>query len=184
MNGLSRSLWLVGIVLLSFILLSACATTSKDQAADGAVPGVYKNEEIGFTLKYPENYKHKKLSGDEVLSTYNPSQWKVPTMSASVADKQSDELSAQGYMDAVKALNPGTKRFKVLAEKDITLNDGTPAKVFTFKWNWTDGVTKLQSGTLITIKGDKYISCNATTILGGDTKPEVLQSWCESLTFE
>jgi len=49
MKGLSRSLWLVGIVLLSFVLLSACDTSSKDQAADGAVPGVYKNVEQGFT---------------------------------------------------------------------------------------------------------------------------------------
>jgi hypothetical protein len=183
MKGLSRGLWLVGIVLLSFVLLSACATSSKDQAAGGQVPGVYKNEDVGFTFNYPESFKMDELSGNEVLRVYYPNQWKIPNIAVAVAPKESDELSAQDYMDAVKALNPGSKRFKVLSEKDMTLNDGTPAKSFTFKWNWTDGVTKLQSGTLITLKGDNYISCVATTVLGGDTKPEVLQSWCEQFTF-
>ena len=58
MKGLSRNLVLVGVVLLSFVLLSACATSSKDSAADlaadGAVAGVYKNEALGFTFTYHE----------------------------------------------------------------------------------------------------------------------------------
>ena len=166
---MSRSLWLVGLVLLVFSLMSACATSSKDQSASGQTPGLYKNEDVGFTLTYPDMFKMDKTSGDEVFRAYYPNQWKIPNISISVADTETDELNSKQYMDAVKEANPGTKRFKVLSEKDMTLKDGTPAKSFAFKWNWTDGVTKLQSGTVIAIKGDKYVSCIATTVLGGET---------------
>lgn len=170
---------IVLLVLGCFVMLQACATGSK---LPDPKPGLYVNEEFVFTFTYPEMFTEEPLQSNEVLRVAYPNQWKIPVIAVAVADKESEELSAQGYMDAVKALNTGTKRFKVLSEKDITLNDGTPAKSFAFKWNWTDG-TKLQSGALIANKGDKAFSCSATTVLGGDTTPEMLQAMCEAWMF-
>ena len=171
---------IVLMVLGCFVMLQACAAGPK---LPDPKPGLYVNEEFAFTFGYPEMFTEEPLQSNEVLRVAYPNQWKIPVIAVAVADKESDELSTQGYMDAVEAINPGTKRFKILSEKDITLNDGTPAKSFTFKWNWTDGVTKLQSGALIANKGDKTFSCSATTVLGGDTTPEMLQAMCEGWSF-
>ena len=189
MKGLSRNLVLVGVVLLSFVLLSACATSSKDQAADQAsdkaVPGVYKNDAQGFTFTYPENFLVLPLQTDrEVLRVGYPNQWNLPSIVVGVADVPFEKLDPQIYMDGVKETNPGTKRFKVLSEKDITTNDGRPAKSFTFKWTWSDGVSKLQSAAFITNKGEKAISCISTTGLGSEPTPDVLQVMCETFIFD
>ncbi|MBW2176077.1 MAG: hypothetical protein JRH03_03855, partial [Deltaproteobacteria bacterium] len=62
-----------------------------------------------------------------------------------------------------------------------TLNDGTPAKAFTYKWTWTDGVSKLVTAAVISIKDDKFFTTTVTTLLGGETKPEqlleIVKSW-------
>jgi hypothetical protein len=182
MEKVTPRLWIVLLVLASFVLLQACASAPK---LPDAKPGLYVNEEYRFSVAYPENWQAEPLQGDEVMRAANPNEWKIPVITAAVNDKEGDELDIQQYLDAVKELNPGSKRFKALSQKDLKLNDGTAAKAFTYKWNWADGVTKLQSGALLTIKGDKTFSCTATatTFLGGDTTPEMLQGMCESWMF-
>jgi hypothetical protein len=185
MKGLSRSVVLAGIVLLSLVLLSACATSSKDQAAAGATPGVYKNEEHGFTFTYPESFVMLPLQYDtEVLRVAYPNQWNLPSVVVDVSAVANEALDPQAYMDAVKENNPGTKRFKVLSEKDMTTNDGRPAKSFTFKWTWSDGFSKLQSAAFLTHKDGAGITCISTTGLGTEPTPEVLQAMCEAFQFE
>lgn len=186
MKRVSQCLTLICVALLSIAMLTACATAPPEQPqAGGGTPGLYKSDAYGFTLKYPENFKsHKIRYADEVCYVAYPNQWDLPNIGVSVSDLYNEALDPEVFMDSVKATNPGTKRFKVLSQKDMTLSDGTPAKSFIFKWNWSDGVTKLQSASLITNKGGKSISCTATTVLGGDTTPEVLQSWCDTLDFE
>jgi hypothetical protein len=188
MKKLSQSLTLLCVAFLSIAMLVACATTPQEQPkadAAGQTPGLYKNEEYRFTVKYPENFKTLAPRSDiEVLYVTYPNQWNIPNIGVSVSDLSNEALDPQVFMDSLKDSYPGTKRFQVLSQKDLTLKDGIPAKSFTFKWNWTDGTTKLQSAALITNKGDKSFTCTATTVLGGDTKPEVLQSWCDTFTFE
>jgi hypothetical protein len=181
MKKVSQRLWIILLVLASFTLLQACASTPK---LPEPKPGLYVNEEHRFSVSYPENYQPDTLQINEVLRVANPNQWKIPVVTAAVVDLEGEaQLDVQIFMDAVKAINAGSKRFKLLSEKDLTLNDGTPAKSFSFKWTWTDGMSKLQSGALIAIKGDKSFSCTATTILGGDATPEMLQGMCETWMF-
>jgi hypothetical protein len=189
MKGLSRNLVLVGIVLLSFTLLSACATSSKDSAADPAsaeaVPGVYKNEAQGFTFTYPESFKVLPLEKDrEVLRVAYPNEWLLPNIVIAVSDVSNEGLDPQVLMDAIKEDYPGAKRFKVLSEKDMTTNDGRPAKSFSFKWTWSDGVSKLQTAAFLTNKGEAGIVCTSTTGLGSEPTPDVLQAMCEAFKFD
>ena len=94
-----------------------------------------------------------------------------------------DDTFGTEFTKAVEQLIPGTKRFKVLSQEDVTLNDGTAAKAFTYKWTWADGATKLLTGALISIKDDKFFTSTATTILGGETKPEQLLELVKSWKF-
>ena len=164
MKKSSPSSEVVFIVLLSFIMLSACATLPN------AKPGLYVNENLRFTVNYPENWQPQPLQGPvEVLRVANPNQWKLPVLTVSVLDLTKDaklEDAAKGWIEAVKRDIPGTKRFKIFSETMVTLEDGTQAAAYTLKWNWTDGVTKLQTAAVTAYKGEKSVTVTATTVLG------------------
>jgi len=116
----------------------------------------------------------------------NPNEWKVPVLVVTIVDKPKGAQlkdAAKGWIDATKKAFPGSKRFKVLSQEMIMLADGTPAAAFTLKWNWTDGVTKLQSASVIAYVKDKSVSASATTVLGGDTTPDKLLAMCRTLRF-
>jgi len=172
---------IVLLVLGCFIMIQACASTPK---LPDPQPGLYVNEEYRFSLTYPETWKPDTLQPGEVLRVANDNPYKVPVLTASVADRQADSsLDPEAFTKTVEQLIPGTKRFKVLSQEDVTLNDGTAAKAFTYKWTWADGATKLVTGAVISIKNDKFFTSTATTILGGETKPEQLLELVKSWKF-
>lgn len=172
---------IVLLVLGCFVMLQACATAPKLPEPQ---PGLYVNEEFRFTVNYPENWTDEPLQPGEVLRAANPTPYKIPVITASVADLQeSSSLDPKGFTDAAQASVPGSKRYKVLSQEDLTLNDGTPAKAFTYKWTWADGVTKLVTAAVISIKDDKFFTSTATTMLGGETKPEQLLDMVKSWKF-
>jgi hypothetical protein len=182
MKKVSQSFWIILLVLSAFVLLQACATAPK---LPEPKPGLYVNEKFRFSVEYPENWLDDKLqSEEEVLRVHFPNQWKIPVLNVTVADLDDNAtMDSKGFIEGAKASNPGAKRFKVLSEEMITLNDGTPALALTWKWSWTDGVTKLQTGSVLAYKDKKAISASVTTVLGGDTTPEVLLSIAKTLKF-
>ena len=180
MKKLSRGLWVTSILLLGLFMLSACATLPK------AKPGLYVNKDFCFSVNYPENWQPDKLQVGEVLRVVNPTQWKLPVLTVSVVDQTKGaklEDSAKSWIAAVKKANPKTKRFKVLSENMIKLEDGTPASAYVIKWTWADGVTKLQSAVVTAFKGKKAVTVSATTIFGGETTPDKLLAMCRALKF-
>ena len=186
MKKLSHRQIFVCAALLSIIVLAACATAPQEQPkadTSGMTPGLYKNEEYRFTLNYPENWKIQKTQlATEVLRVANPNPYLIPVLVATVDDTgETDTLDPKAFTDSAMKNSPGSKRYKVLEQEDLTLNDGTPAKAFTYQWTFSDGVTKLITGALVTIKDGKYFSSTVTTVLGGDTKPaqllEIAKSW-------
>jgi hypothetical protein len=169
------------LVLGCFSMLQACASAPK---LPDPKPGLYVNEEYRFSVAYPENWKPDTLQPGEVLRAANDNPYKVPVITASVADRQPNStLDPVVFTKIVEQLIPGTKRFKVLSQEDVTLNDGTAAKAFTYKWTWADGATKLLTGALISMKDGKFFTSTATTILGDETKPEQLLEWVKSWKF-
>jgi len=184
MKRLSHCLSLMGVVLLALIMLSACASTPQPQVQPGQTPGHYKNDEYRFTADYPDHYVPIGLQKDEVFRAANPNGYNIPVFYIIVADAQAGAaLDANAFVAAVKKGVPGSKRFKILSEKMVTLNDGTPGLALTYKWTFSDGVTKLQTASMQVLKDGKSISTNATTILGGDTKPEKLMEMVSSIKF-
>jgi hypothetical protein len=186
MKRVSQSLTLICVALLSIAMLTACATAPQEQpkaGTGGGTPGLYKSEEYRFTLNYPEHWKIQKTQlSTEVLRVANPNAYLIPVLVATVKDLgENDSLDPKAFTDSAMKSSPGSKRYKVLEQEDLALNDGTPAKAFTYKWTFSDGMTKLVTGALVTIKDGKIFSSTVTTILGGDTKPaqllEIAKSW-------
>ena len=181
MRELSRNFWIALVVLLGFVMLSACATVPK------TTPGLYVNKDVRFSVKYPENWKPDKLQGtDEVLRVVNPTQWKLPVLTASIVDlakgaKLKD--SPKAWIASVKKSFPKTKRHKALSKEMIKLEGGTPASAYIVKWTWEDGVTKLQTAAVTAYKGKKAVTVSATTVFGGQTTPDKLLAMCKTLKF-
>ncbi len=169
--------------ILGMVFLSACATT-QPQTLTGFTPGKYQNDEYRFTVEFPDHYEVQKIKGDEVFKVANPNMYSIPVFSVNIADaKPEDKLDSQVFLKSVKKAAPRSKRFKILSEEMITLNDGTPGLAMFFKFTLEDGVTKLQTASMWVIKDGKSFSTNATTILGGDTGPDKLLAMVKSLSF-
>lgn len=186
-----RGLWIVLLILTGFVLLQACATKPAQVAPSAeeslSKPGLYVNSSPAFSVEYPKHWvSDKKQQDTEVLRVVNTNLYKVPSLVVGIDDLEEGavlENAAKDYIEVVRETNPGTKRFKILSEKRVTLNDDTPAVALTFKWSWSDGMTKLQSAALVIHKEGKIISLIATTILGGDTSLEKLLGMVLSFKF-
>ncbi len=188
-----NGLWLfvaVCAVTAAMMILQACATapgqkTAGNQASP-ATPGLYVNKAPAFSVSYPKKWvPDKKQQPTEVLRVVNPTIYKIPSMVVDVSDLKTGATLDNAAADFLKGLAkavPGTKRFKILSEKQITLNDGTPAVLINFSWTWKDGVTKLQSAALLVYKEGKSISVLTTTVFGGFTSLKELTDMV--LTFK
>ncbi len=191
MTKASHRLWIILLVLIGFVMLQACATAPK---LPEPKPGLYVNEEFRFSVEYPENWAAQPLQPNEVLRAASPTQFNLPVVTAGIGDASEDAtLDPKGFTEGAKRAIPGTKRFKVFDQEDVTLNDGTPAKAFTYSWTWADGQTKLFSAALVTIKeietkdGDKQLKYFNTVVTmgpalpGGDITSEqmlaIVKSW-------
>jgi hypothetical protein len=172
------------IVLLTlgcFIMLQALVSASELPAQK---PGLYVNKEHRFSVAYPENWKPGTLLPGEVLRAANTNMYSLPVITASISDQKKDSaLDPKVFIESAKKAEPGSDSYKVVSQEDLTLNDGTPAKVFTYEWTWSDGFTELVTGALITIKDGKYFSSTATTIVGGETSPEQLVEMVKGWKF-
>ena len=190
MTKVSQRLWIILLAMTGFALVQACATAPK---LPEPRPGLYVNEEYRFSVEYPEHWTSEPSQTGEIFRAANTNPYKLPVITVNVSDLQEDAiLDPKGFTEGVKQLIPGTKRFKIYDQEDVTLNDGTPAKAFTYTWTWTDGVTKLLTAALITIKDvdiqsgekqNKYFNTTATTVVGGDTPPEQLLEMVKSWKF-
>ena len=170
---------IVLLALASFIMMQTLALASELPAQK---PGLYVNSDYRFSVAYPETWQPGTLQPGEVLRAANPNMFSLPVITASVSDqKKGTTLDVKVFIEAAKKAEPGSDGYKVVSQKDVTLNGGTPAKTFIYEWTWSDGFTELVTGALITIKDGKYFSSTATTIVGGETKPaqlvEMVKSW-------
>ena len=182
MKNVSKRFRIILLVLASFVLLQACASAPK---LPEPKPGLYVNEEYRFSVEYPEDWPADALQGvGEVMRVHHPNNWKLPVLTATIGDRDDDAtLNSEGFIESAKENNPGAKRFKVLSEEMIELNDGTPALAMTWKWTWSDGITKLQTATVLAFREKNAISTHATTVLGGETTPEMLLALAKTLKF-
>lgn len=172
---------MVLMVMGCFVIFQACAGAPKMPESKA---GFYVNQEFKFSVEYPEQYVPQPLQGDEVYRAANPNPYLIPVLTVSVADVDADAgLESAPFLESAQAAVPGSKRFKLLSEEMATRNDGTPGLALTYKWTFSDGMTKLQTASMWVLKDGKSISVSCTTILGGDTTPEMLLEMVRTLKF-
>ena len=181
MKNVSQRLGVIFLVLAAFALSQACAGTPKIPKPK---PGLYVNEEYRFSVSYPKHWVAEPVQPGEVVPIANPTRYKLPVMTAAVADlREGVTLDPVRFTEAFEQAIPGAKQFKIHQQEDVKLNDGTPAKAMVYTWTWTDGSTEMLTAALITIKEDKYFNTTATTVVGGDTTPEQLLEMVRSWKF-
>ncbi len=184
MKRLPKKTAFEGIILLGLVMLAGCASTPTAESVPGFSPGSYQNTEYGFTVEFPDHYILQNTERDEVFRVANPNAFKIPVFTVNITDPEADAaLNSATYLESVEKAAPKSKRFRILSEEKVTLNDGTPGLALVFKYVYSDGVTKLQTASLWVLKDGKSIAANATTILGGDTTPNKLLGMVKSLKF-
>jgi len=157
-------------------LLAGCASQPKSR------PGYYFNPQHGFSVEYPDGWQSQAPQHEEVFRAANPSQFKLPVVTASVTDlRPGATLDPGAFTEAMQRMIPGSRDFNVTSQEDVTLNDSTPAKAFVFEWVWTDGNTKMVTAALIAIKNGKFFTATATNALGASPPParllQVVKTW-------
>jgi hypothetical protein len=173
-----RSPQILFTLAISGLLLSACASMPK------AKPGLYVSPEHRFSVDYPAHWQGQPLQGDEVLRAANPTQHKLPVVTAAVAPlSQGASLDPKRFMAVMQQRVSGSSGFTLLTEEDLVLNDSTPAKAFTFEWLFADKTTRLVTAALIAIKNGKYYNATATSVPGGSPPPDQLLSIVKSWKF-
>lgn len=158
MNKFSRVLLIIVFGMVSSVLFMTCETAQKK----------FDYQSPAFTLEYPKNYKMgTPLNKNEMLRVHGPIAGGAgnPTLTVTVLDLGKDwklEDQAEGWVDSVQKSFPNAKRFKILSENIITLNDGTKASEFIISWMWEDGMTMLVTSGLTAFKGGKSVNVSAT----------------------
>ena len=95
----SHKLGLILLVLISFVLMQACATAPK---LPEPKPGLYVNEEYRFSVEYPEDWPADALQGvGEVMRVHHPNNWKLPVLTATIGDRDDDAtLNSEGLFSS------------------------------------------------------------------------------------
>ena len=177
------SIALMSLSMMSLTLIALTLLPGRVLAENGT----YTHTDPAFTVSYPNDWEKQPLRGNDVLRVAKPGPYGIPVLNVTVADKKPDakplDKAGKSFMKAVQAASPGSKRFKLLSEKVMTLSDGSKAMAITYKWN-LDDFTKLQSASVMVYKGKKAISLTCTTILGGETTPDKLLEICQQVRFK
>lgn len=176
MSCSSGNALLLLMLALGSALLFGCA------GQQTARPGFYVNQQYAFSVDYPESWQTQPPQHQEIFRAAAPTQYKLPVVTASVTEHpKSTTLDPKAFTDVMQQMLAGSSGYSILSQEDVTLNDSTPAKAFTFEWVLADGKTKMVTAALITMKDGKYYNVTVTNAAGAPPSPEqllgVVKSW-------
>lgn len=169
------------IILVALACITLLASCGPMRWAHNADPT------FSFTVPPSSDFDTKRTPNEVVRygGTTNP--YRLPTYYAAVFDKPAGFTLADGGKFVVNDYQksyPDASRFKILEQKTVTLDDGSPAQAVKLKWKWTDRTTVLKSASVVAIKGDKVIHFSGTTIYAGGTSMEELMQTVLSLQLK
>ena len=169
------------VLLLTAGVLLAFASGKADAS-------VYINEEYGFSFTYPEDFREvQTLFPDEVIRLAIQNDFKVPVITASVKPMTGDSVLSEipgRVIEFMKAGMPETSGYRVIKEEKITLKNGTPAVWIEFSWILGDGVTAMETASIIAFSGGNQITMTGNTIRGLGFPVRELTEICRTLRVQ
>ena len=175
---MSKILWMLPICLIvSIILIST----------EGRAESIkYVNEELGFSFKYPAEYKAEPTQTPiEIARFANQNEFKIPVFTVSVRDRLDTKLIdlPERIIKSMKETIPNTSNYNILEKNILKLSDGSDAVIFQFEWVWIDGITMMETAMIGAYKKDKQITVTGTTIQGLGYPLEQISKYCRTLSL-
>jgi hypothetical protein len=154
-------------VLISVICAALAASCA--QAPDGGSkelsfnPLTYTNDQYGFSLQYPDNFKEDKSKEKDtmVFNAVGPLVGgRIPVLTVNIFD------SGRAQEQAIDLIKAGSgSDIKITPLKEIILQDGkTSGKISTTSWYHNDAKFDMRGLSLGVVRGDYQITVTMTSI--------------------
>ena len=156
------------IALIAAVICVSLATACS-QAPDGGGkelsfnPLTYTNDQYGFSLQYPDNFKEDKSKekGSMVFNAVGPLVGgRIPVLTVNIFD------SGKAWEQAIELIKAGSgSDIKITPLKEITLQDGkTAGRISTTSWYHNDAKFDMRGLSLGVVRGDYQITVTLTSI--------------------
>jgi len=155
------------LLLVFFICaLPAAACAQQSAGENGGLsfnPVTYRNDQYGFSLKYPDNYKEDKSKEKDtmIFNAVGPlAGGRIPVLTINIFDK--DRAQEQ----AIELIQAGSgSDIKITPLKEITLEDGkTSGRISMTAWYHNDARFDMRGLSLGVVRGNSQITVTLTSI--------------------
>ena len=163
---LTRRLQQAVLLVLFVCALPAAACAQQPTGGNEELsfnPVTYRNDQYGFSLKYPDNYKEDKSKEKDtmVFNAVGPlAGGRIPVLTINIFDK--DRAQEQ----AIELIRAGSgSDIKITPLKEITLKDGkTAGRISMTAWYHNDAKFDMRGLSLGVVKGSSQITVTLTSI--------------------
>jgi len=159
------AMYLVSVTAVIFMALAAsCAQAPTGNSEELSFsPLTYTNDQYGFSLQYPDNYKEDKTkeTGTMVFNAVGPLVGgRIPVLTINIFD------SSRAQEQAIELIKAGSgSDIKITFLKDIILKDGkTGGRISTTSWYHNDAKFDMRGLSLGVARGDYQITVTLTSI--------------------
>ena len=169
-----------------FLTIFCIVSTLTISAEGGSKSLKYVNEELGFSLEYPADYKQEATQTPlEIARFVKQNEFKLPVLTVNVRDNIDTKLVdlPEIIIKSMEETIPNSSNFNISKKKSVKLNDGSDAVIFFFTWIWADGETEMETVIIGAYKGDKLITMSGTTINGLDITLKQISKYCMTLSL-
>jgi hypothetical protein len=151
----------LGVVVVT-MLAGACAPAGTRKELS-FTPLTYTNEQYGFSIQYPDNYKEDKSKekGTMVFNAVGPlANNRIPVLTINILDAAKAEEQGIELMKAQSGSD-----INVTFVEDVVLADGgTKGRRSTISWYNNDAKFDMRGLSVGVLKGDKMINVTITSI--------------------
>jgi hypothetical protein len=155
-------------VLITAVMCAAGAAACAWAPAGGGKelsfnPLTYTNDQYGFSLQYPDNFKEDKSKekGSMVFNAVGPLVGgRIPVLTVNIFD------SGRAHEQAIDLIKAGSgSDIKITPLKEITLQDGkTIGRISTTAWYHNDAKFDMRGLSLGVVRGDYQVTVTLTSI--------------------
>jgi hypothetical protein len=157
---------LYSVLIAATTLVAACSQGATPAGAGKELsfnPLTYTNDQYGFSLQYPDNFKEDKSKekGSMVFNAVGPlAGGRIPVLTVNIFDAGKAQEQA---IDLIKASSGSD--IKITPLKEIILQDGrTSGRISMTAWYHNDAKFDMRGLSLAVVRGDYQITVTLTSI--------------------